>query len=390
MDLDAQCTGQVAGILLGLRRGVGGGHDRHRDPLGAQGVRRDACDEGRIDPAGEPQHDVAEAVLLDVVVKTQRQGGVDLCLHRGKGSGELREDRIPLPRVRRREGSQDAHRVPAAAGGRPVAGIAQPCCRCRRDVHIGQQQLLAKLGRAGDRRAVVVDHARVPVEDELVLSADQSAECDAGKVVPGSLGEHPLTLGALARVVGGGRDVDDQPGARQCLLAGRRTGLPDVLADGQTDPLRADVDDRPRLAGLEVPLLVEDAIVGQVDLAVDRMHRSAGQQGRRVEDILRPLGEADDGDDSIGLAGQLVKRGTGVGQEMLLEQKILGRVSRQRELRKQDQVRFRLAGIAHAVGDAPGIARDVAHGGVHLAESEAHGPIVSSAERPPPPARLRQ
>ncbi len=107
----------------------------------------------------------------------------------------------------------------------------------RLEVDVADEQLLAELGGAGDGRAGVVDHAGVAVEDELVLAADEPAEGDAGDVVAGALGEHALALGALAGVVGGGGDVEDQRGAGERLVAGGRAGLPDVLADGQPDAL---------------------------------------------------------------------------------------------------------------------------------------------------------
>ncbi len=135
----------------------------------------------------------------------------------------------------------------------------------------------------------------MPVEDELVLAADEPAEGDAGDVLARALGEHPLALGALAGVVGGGGDVDDQRRAGERLLAGGRPGLPDVLADGQADARAAPSSiTAPAGAGLEVALLVEDAVVGQVDLAVDRVHAPVGEHGGGVVDVLGALGEADD------------------------------------------------------------------------------------------------
>ncbi len=101
---------------------------------------------------------------------------------------------------------------------------------------------------------------------------------------------------ALAGVVGGGGDVEDQRGAGERLVAGRRAGLPDVLAHGQPDALGADVDHGAGGSGLEVALLVEDAVVGQVDLAVDRVDGPVGEYGGGVVDVLGTLGEADDGD----------------------------------------------------------------------------------------------
>ena len=116
-----------------------------------------------------------------------------------------------------------------------MAGLAQARGRGGLEVDVADQQLLAELRRARDRLAGVVDHEGVAVEDELVLAADEPAEGHAGEVVARALGEHPLALGALAGVVGRGRDVEDQRRAGQRLVAGRRAGLPDVLADGQPD-----------------------------------------------------------------------------------------------------------------------------------------------------------
>ena len=137
---------------------------------------------------------------------------------------------------------------------------------------------------------------------------------------------------------------------------------------------QGDVDDRTGRARLEVALLVEHAVVGQVDLAVDRVDRPVGEDGGGVVDVLGALGEADDGDEPVRLAGQLAQRGGGVGEEVLLEQQVLGRVAGEGELGEQHQLGARVAGRAHSRADALGVAGDVADGGVHLAEGEAHAP----------------
>ncbi len=59
---------------------------------------------------------------------------------------------------------------------------------------------------------------------------------------------------------------------------------------------RAEVDDGSAGPDLEVALLVEDAVVGQIDLAVDRVDGAVGEHGGGVVDVLGALGEADDGD----------------------------------------------------------------------------------------------
>ena len=105
-----------------------------------------------------------------------------------------------------------------------MAGLAQPGGRGGVEVHVAYEQLLAKLRGAGDRLAGVVDHAGMTVEHELVLTAHEPAEGDAGEVVAGALGEHALALGALAGVVGEAEMLTIRGRARQRLVGGRGPG----------------------------------------------------------------------------------------------------------------------------------------------------------------------
>ncbi len=211
---------EVSRVLLGRGGGVRGGHDRDAHPLGTERVGGQARHERRVDPAGEAEHDVLEAVLLDVVVQPERRAprrppprparAARRSLRRSGNGG------APARRRRRRERRQQQLAVFAdAARGGAVARVAQARRRGGVEVDVADEQLLAELGGAGDRRAGVVDHARVPVEDELVLAADESAEGDAGEVVARALGEHPLALGALAGVVGRGGDVERSASRRR-------------------------------------------------------------------------------------------------------------------------------------------------------------------------------
>ncbi len=134
------------------------------------------------------------------------------------------------------------------------------------------------------------------VEDELVLTADEIAECDVGKVVAGALDQHPLSLRALAVVVRGGGDVDDHLRAGECLVSCRRARLPDVLADREADRRAADPDSGRCAAGLEVALLVEYAVVRERHLSVDAPDLAIGEDRERVVDVLGGLGEPDNRD----------------------------------------------------------------------------------------------
>ena len=145
------------------------------------------------------------------------------------------------------------------------------------------------------------------VEDELVLAAHQPAEGDAGEILARPLGEHPLAFEPLAGVIRRGGDVEDQRGPGHGLVAGGWTGLPQVLAHRQPDALAADVDRSAGCARAEVAALVEHAVVGKVDLAVDRVDRALREHGGRVVHGVRPLGEPDDRDQPVCVAGERVQ-----------------------------------------------------------------------------------
>ena len=113
--------------------------------------------------------------------------------------------------------------------------------------------------------------------------------------------------------------------------AASAAGWPGVQMSSQmVSPMRA----LPRsstdgvLAGLEVALLVEDAVVGQPRLAVDRVDRAAGEHRERVVDVVGALGEADQRDDALRLGRRRsASASCAACEEVLLEQQVLGRVA---------------------------------------------------------------
>ena len=232
-----------------------------------------------------------------------------------------------------------------------------------------------------DGHSVVLDDEAVAIEDELVLAADQVAERDRHAVGTSPLGEHPLPVGALAAQIGRARRVEDQARPTFDLERGGRAGLPEVLADGE--PERDPVDDRDRglAAGLEVANLVKDPVVGEPVLAVDDADLASGQQRHRVvggrcrgrvgsalAHFRGRLGEADQGGDPNRAGGELLERGRVRGEEVALQVQVLGRITREAELGKDDEVG---AGFVRAVDPRPDqrrVAVEIADGRVYLGE----------------------
>jgi hypothetical protein len=71
------------------------------------------------------------------------------------------------------------------------------------------------------------------------------------------------------------------------------------------------------------------------------------------------------------VGSQLVEGCGGVGEEVLAQQQVLGRVAGERELRKQHEFGAGSLGVFDPGANAGGVAREIAHRGVHLAEGQA-------------------
>ena len=219
-------------------------------------------------PPESATSDALEAVLAHVVAQAELQRLVDL-RHRVERLGELRLDARRSARAPR-AGRARARSRPAAARrarARPLARAAAGLGASSRSQSTSSSANWA--ARASVSPCRRDDHA-VPVEDQLVLAADQVADRERGAGLAGPLLHHPLPIGAPAAVVRRGRGVDDQARAGERLHRGGRARVPDVLADRQPDARPRDLDQRRRVARLEVAALVEDAVV-----------REAGSCGRR-------------------------------------------------------------------------------------------------------------
>ena len=134
---------------------------------------------------------------------------------------ELDDDRVAL--------------VLALAGERAAADVAQPAADRLARVEVDDEQRLLEPRRAGEHLPLVVEHDRVPVEEQLVLAADEVAEGEVGRVVPRPRDQHLLAVLGLADEVRRGGEVDEQLRAGEREVGGGRPRLPDVLADRRPD-----------------------------------------------------------------------------------------------------------------------------------------------------------
>ena len=205
------------------------------DAVGAEGLGRERGRERRVDAAGDADHDLAEAVLLNVVAQAELEAEPHLLeVVDKRGDRWARGRRLPV--CRRLEGhDRRLRQLIDLARERAASDVAKPARDHRLGLDVDDEERLLEPRGAGDDLALVVEDDRVAVEDELVLSADRVAKRDERGVVAGPRREHLLPLPVLADVERRGRHVDEQLRSRERQVARRGSGLPHVLADRDAD-----------------------------------------------------------------------------------------------------------------------------------------------------------
>jgi hypothetical protein len=261
--------------------------------------------------------------------------------------------------------------LPLAGEGAP-AHVAQPAPDRLARIEVDDEQRFFEAGRAREHLALVVEHDRMTVEDELVLAADEVAEGEVGRVVASARDEHLLAVLRLADVVGRRRQVDEQLRAREREVRRGRARLPDVLADRRPYQHLAELEQEQLPAGGEVPVLVEDAVVGQEALAVERLHLAVRTDRAGVEEVAVEPGRADERGDPRAGARDLTQRLLGRAHERGPQQQVLGRVAGHRQLGEEDEVGACRARVGQTGENALSVAVQVADDRVDLGEREPH------------------
>ena len=187
------------------------------------------------------------------------------------------------------------------------------------------------------------------------------------------LDEHLLPHLGLADVERRRGQVHDQlrPGERE--LGRRRAGLPDVLADREADGRPTAARGRRAATGDEVALLVEHAVVRQELLAVDRRDRAVGAHDARVREGLVQPRRADEGDDSLGLARDLLDGLPRGLDERRPQEQVLGRVAGRGKLGDDDEIRLGGLRLGDGSEDRLPVAVEVSDDRIQLCERDSQG-----------------
>ncbi len=240
----------LARVLDAHRGGVVGRHHHGVHAVRAEGVHADGEHQRGVDAAREAQQHAREAVLVDVVAHAGHQRA---------------EDRLLLGERR---------------GDRALHGVALELD----DVH-GLEEGLGLVGE----HALAVQRERGAVEHQLVLPAAPVHVEHRQLGLLHARTHDRVALGELGAVEGRGVDTDEDLGPGRLGL-GRGLGEPQVLADGEAELAPLHLEHAGPVADLEVALLVEHAVVGQLLLEVHRLDAPAAQAAPRRCSACGPRG----------------------------------------------------------------------------------------------------
>ena len=124
--------------------------------------------------------------------------------------------------------------------------------------------------------------------------------------------------------------------------------------------------------GGKVAVLVEDAVVRQVLLAVDTPQLPSREHGTRIGEVALEERAADEGRDPLGRSGDLVEGRARSPDEARSQEQVLRWVPRDRELGKDDEVGAGGMRLTDRVDDEGAVAGDVTDDRVELGEGEPH------------------
>ena len=250
--------------------------------------------------------------------------------------------------------------------------VVQPGPEDSLHIQVGHQQRLFKLGAVRHQLTTWPEDGAVAIEDQLVLSAHGVQVGHVELVVGSTGGDHPATEVAFAHMVGRGVDINHEIGPSVPLHCSGAGWVPDVFADVQTYAHAVDDEDGAFFTLLEVPLLVEHAVVGQVDLVIDAYDFPVVSEGTGVVDVVTGIDEAY-GHGHIFRGGCCyAAHSFDVGlYEGGLEKEVFRWVASDGQLRKGDKVDRQLLGLLHVLQGLGDVALQVANGEVYLGQSQA-------------------
>ena len=356
--LDREIAAEREGVADAVLRGEGPRHREADHALRPERLDREPGRHRRVDPAREPHHRTRRQVLLaEVVADPEHQPALELGDRVGIDHSVQRETRIRARQI---------HHLEA-----------------RLEVRQRGQHAPARVHREG--RAV---------EDQLVVAAHLVHEHAGHAVARREVGDHAPSLRGLAHVPRRGGEIQHGAGAGPGQLARRVDGIPelvypDVLADGQAErraaAAAASRSRAARRAGTSASRRRRRRSAAG-SCARDRAARAAREQHRGVHQPLRPRAlrrehRAERDRDARRGGRERLQLAQLIAHEAFALEQVHRRIAGEDHLRQDHQIRLLAGRLGGGLLDEQPVAAEVADGGIHLGQRDAH------PRSPPQPGR---
>ena len=249
--------------------------------------------------------------------------------------------------------------------------------RCR--IEVGDQQVILERRGRWMNTTIAIGQARCAIEHDAVLPANHVEVGDRDAVafrlrLAAALCKQGIALRGLVALER--RRVRREHDLRAERDGGsQRFGEPEVFADHQTDADAIDIEHARSIAGRKIAALIEHRIVGQFAFAIRRFDTTVAQHTCGIEHY-RPCGfrMPDHRDDAMRRRRNSCERGCTGSEEIRPLQQIFGRITRQRQFWKQNNIRaMGIARFDDQRGDTLGVGDDRADREIELGERDAQG-----------------
>ena len=267
----------------------------------------------------------------------------------------------------------DARSALARAIELAAAGVSEAAADRFGRIDVDDEEALFEARCTRNDRTRVVEHHRVPVEDELVLAPYEVAEGEVRARVPRARHEHLLALLRLSDVERRRGEVHDELRTGEREIGRGWPGLPDVLADRDPDCRLSEPQDDEVASLGEVAVLVEDAVVWEVVLAVDGLDATVCTDGARVREIAVEPRRPDECDEAFSRRCDLLHGLLRCTHEPRPKEEVLRRIAARGELGEHDEVGVGGSRVVEGREDAVAIAVEVADDRIQLGEGDSQG-----------------
>src|SRR5579859_7832591 len=153
-------------------------------------------------------------------------------------------------------------------------------------IQVNNQHIFFKLFGTRDQLSLLIKDHAATIKNQFILTSHHIQIGHDHITIRCTSRQHHFTKSFFAGIVGRAIDIYDHLGSRVCLQSHWASRIPHILADSDANMHSIDEKDRRLVSRLEVAVLIENAVVGQVVFVIDTAEFSLVNDRGRVVDVM--------------------------------------------------------------------------------------------------------